>query len=288
MRRIFLTIVCAISFLLMAASAALWVRSYWDTDVWSQTDAQGQTRIFQSHVGAVHFRQIENNGGITGMPTVPTWSHYTVAPGTTWDAPYAGLTGKIEWRAAGFAVVSGNSSATVPVYLAPDSVSGTVTLNNLNTTITNLTPSAIGALTVNGNSNPTSIAVTSPSNGVVINSGGGITINGSGSTVSGLNVGGGTITMNPGASITANSITWFSNLSQSQLAVVIPYWCPTALAAILPTIFAFKARRWRRERLRKRLGLCQCCGYDLRASTDRCPECGTAIDLVLPSAAPFV
>ena len=35
--------------------------------------------------------------------------------------------------------------------------------------------------------------------------------------------------------------------------------------------------RQRQQRVRIRKGQCAQCGYDLRASTERCPECGTAV-----------
>ena len=55
----------------------------------------------------------------------------------------------------------------------------------------------------------------------------------------------------------------------------LPDWSLVSAFAVLPAIFAFRQiRAVRRRRHRSRLGLCPACGYDLRASPGRCPECG--------------
>ena len=50
-----------------------------------------------------------------------------------------------------------------------------------------------------------------------------------------------------------------------------PHWAAGLLFAVLPLVAAMRLRRGRR---RASLNLCVACGYDLRATPERCPECG--------------
>jgi hypothetical protein len=60
--------------------------------------------------------------------------------------------------------------------------------------------------------------------------------------------------------------------SRTMRAVIVPCWLVALLTAGLPLVSV-----WRRlqRRTANTSGLCPACGYDLRATPDRCPECGT-------------
>lgn len=63
----------------------------------------------------------------------------------------------------------------------------------------------------------------------------------------------------------------FSNqpyTSYADFRFIAPDWSLLLLFSLLPAIRVVRLMRW------KRTGICASCGYDLRATPDRCPECG--------------
>jgi hypothetical protein len=77
----------------------------------------------------------------------------------------------------------------------------------------------------------------------------------------------------------------FVGLTASDLHVVAPYWFVVMTTLLAPATWA---RRRLRDRRSAKRGCCPSCGYNLRATPERCPECGWAVGkpVLGPSAIP--
>ncbi|MDB5298758.1 MAG: hypothetical protein JWO87_421 [Phycisphaerales bacterium] len=65
---------------------------------------------------------------------------------------------------------------------------------------------------------------------------------------------------------------WQAPYGSSIAILIVPLRAVAAITAVLP--LGWLTGRYRARRRRQRVGLCPSCGYDLRATPNRCPECG--------------
>ncbi len=92
-------------------------------------------------------------------------------------------------------------------------------------------------------------------------------------------------TMDGGFAVKYRTNPWFHRAYYHFYLLDFPirYWHAAFVLCLPAVIRAFVMYgRWRGGRSRALIGLCPVCNYDLRATRDRCPECGTKFKTTQP------
>lgn len=95
--------------------------------------------------------------------------------------------------------------------------------------------------------------------------------------------------------ISSTGSTWFASFKKDRSGITTPYqldWAVPYWLILIPislpllTVGTHRAMIHQKRWSRKNGNLCSHCGYDLRASPERCPECGLEVPLSRRHVAP--
>ena len=78
------------------------------------------------------------------------------------------------------------------------------------------------------------------------------------------------------------SCVWYSSPDTIERGVIVPEWALLLIFLVSPALWLRRQQRLRLVARRSQRNQCISCGYDLRASSGRCPECG--LDMPLAAA----
>jgi hypothetical protein len=79
--------------------------------------------------------------------------------------------------------------------------------------------------------------------------------------------------------IRAHAFEIYRSSGLSSVDVWLPCWIPIAFTLILPAVWTARKVGHRKHQASD---TCATCGYDLRATPDRCPECGAVPSKLTP------
>jgi hypothetical protein len=94
--------------------------------------------------------------------------------------------------------------------------------------------------------------------------------------------------LNPiGVEYDRSIVPWSKQATRRTVRVGLNWWLLLIVTGVMPVWCGLGSwRRIRRRRKWRRAGCCVACGYDLRATTGQCPECGAhAPQSAVPAAA---
>lgn len=77
--------------------------------------------------------------------------------------------------------------------------------------------------------------------------------------------------------LSAPGIVYDMNPGWDYTSLIVSWWLIAALSAVIPLAWTARFVHSRQASQRAKDNLCHSCGYDLRVSKNRCPECGTPI-----------